>query len=578
MERVSLVHTLTLRSLKRLSKEGGCDRIAYLHCRLPEDRLKAISKVGLTQFNSKDAPEAHFRFLREAYDWTERIFQNPIVAEPLGKYISALGLPREHLINALKRAMSFHLDKDCKLVILGEAVFPNAKLRFFTANPALVQLARPDVECLPEEVQIIPAELAAKGLGYAGIILAKILTPAPPATPRDKPEILFDQMYSTLDNPEFTAFYRYFKTRTDVAYNCVDVESPIYKILSRDQKPVDVHVWRVRGFFRRIIEFLRLARVIAYILKDRDLPAPLLYEIIKSFRHKLYYESLIGEYKPKFFLRVRADIEASHPIATAAAEKFGARHVGYSCGAYPFFLYFTAPIDFHYYGVQGDNVRDIFGPAWPGSIRYSTIGPFTAEMEDPRDLIGPEGEPLTLGVFSTTSSDEIWITDSFSRDFYAAAASAAQSAKAKILFKEKYLDDKRLELIGSLCGGKVPYEIIYFEPGRYRVLRAQQVIEESDVVLSMTCSTSAWEALGRKKKLLVYELPWLKHPFEEVEPRLVARTPEELRKAFEWLVGLSQSEYEKIIAPLVARCGKYADGKLVRDFIEGVERRERGRS
>jgi hypothetical protein len=493
-----------------------------------------------------------------ALDWTRRLFEDPSARRSFDAYASLLGVDTLSAGIALRKLTSSVLDVCAEALVgrsLGDPIAAPGLLWTASQKPGLRRRA---AGCWPR------LRLAA----YWVYLLARVLAPRRAGPPRPNVEILFDQFYGHLDDQEFLAFYRYFKTRQDVVYSLPNRRCGKFRFLIKERRAVLAHRWGV-PLSRKPVELARLIKLARLFLTDN---APLAFKrgILTLIRDRLRVESLLEEQPAKRFLRVRADMEPSHPLITGVCRARETRHIGYSCGSYPQETYRYAHLHFDDYGLFGAGFREIYRD-WPNDIRYEVLGPFTAELEDTSSApVRTSTRPL-IAVFPTSYDDRFFMQRSFYEAFVRACVEAARSAGAELFFKEKDRTHDHEAFIATLCGADVPFTIGYNVDG-YSGRRAPEIMAAADAVLVMGSSTSAWEALALGRKMLVFEQAWASHPFETVEPKFVVHDGDSLGESLSWLLGLSRIDYAALVRPVVERWAKASNGRLVQDFIESISR------
>lgn len=558
--RLALVTVLDSSARRRIRRTGPFDGIVCIEAR-PGGRDASGPPVRLIDF--KDWPEGYLVHLRDVYERVERLAATAAVREAIAAGAAALGLPAARVANAAKKGLALDLAADAKLVLLARRLEAGAELVLFAGHADLAAAAD-----LADAVHAAgpAAPLRAKCAALAAEIAAGVLRPRGHLAAPGPCAIVFDQAYGFLSNPEFPAFYRYLKSRGDVVYACHEEGGEIHRALAADGKPAwNRNKWGVPGAAAKASALKSLARLCTDPAVARA-PLALRAWLLKFLREELRYRFLLESARPKVFIRVRADYEPFHPIATAVCEQLGVVHAGYSCGSYPFFNFYLAWLDFHVYGPLGPEFVEIQSPAWKDAGRISVIGPFTAETGTAPAAPRRGGVP-TLGVFPTSTSDAFYVQRPFYLEFIERACFAARRLGARVVFKEKGNEPDDVAFIRRAAEG-LDYEIVHHSNGGPR---ASDVFDRCDYVLVMSTSTSGYEALGRGNKLAVYDLPWVPNPLSAGSTRPVARTEAELAALLDRLSALAPGEYERAIAPLAARFAKRCDGKLVEDFIKSIE-------
>ena len=555
MKTTALVTRLTPELLSRLESSGRCDEIAFFS---RSESCPAASSLTLRRISFRDRPQAYVEHLTIVYDWVEALFEKPDFAAWVARTAAAVDLPERELRNALKKASGLELAEDGQLYSVGETLYPDSARVYYFAEPDFLR------RLLPLEIGCEPAARGDRRRRYAALLaltFARLLAPARGGRgPASK--IYFEQAYDDLLNTEFPGLYRYLKTRDDVVYGCKSADGEIAELLRRDGKPVLLRSEIAPGFRARWSAFRRLLAVLL-------LPSPsfgLRYWTLKLFRHQLSCEALFSVIRPEIWLKVRSDIEPFHPITSAVARRNGCRHAGYSGGSYPFPNFYFAWLDYDFYGILGPAFADIFGPLWKDAGRLIVAGPFTVEVRD--HAPATQRRTPAIGVFPTSVGDDFYMQEPVLLPFYRGVIRAAAKLGARLIIKVRVPEPKLAAFITEESGGKVPFEIVCYQQDG---VRAQDVLEGSDLVAVLSTSTTAWEALALSKKLAVFEQDWVKHPFDGAKPALVARDEKALEETLLRLAALTQDEYERQAAGLIDRQTKRCDGALAREFIESIE-------
>ncbi len=504
-------------------------------------------------------PEAWLAHLRRTEDWTRRLFSDADFLRRLAPYVESLGVDPERGLTACRKAAEALFGKDAfESALAGGKPFRARCERWLSP---LEPLARP----APNETAT-----ALKTAAAILYLLARVVDPRRAPKRRERAAWLFDQSYDTAEDQEFLAFHRYFKTRDDVVYNCNDPRGAKFGLLQAAGKSPVAHRWRVPAR-RKTAELVRLGRLAWLCMNDERTPLAFKLEALKLFRDRLRLESLLDTIPCERFLRVRSDYEASHPLATALCEARRGKHVGFSSGSY-----YRTPvydvIDYHEYGLLGRGFLDeIYWDAWPKTTRYAVLGPFAADLD--AEPVPFDGRRPVIGVFPTSHDDRFLLQEPFFKEFLAAVVALAEDVGGSLLFKDKghRLYDN-LDAITTACKSRVPFEVSYADAWRgCRPRSAPQALKACDLAVVMSVSTMAWEALALGRKVVVFEHPLWKHPFEETAPEAVVRDARTLKIAARRLLALSDAQYESLTAPLIERWGKLGDGTLVGSFVQELE-------
>lgn len=549
---------------------------------LKNGALSEQNRHEFTQIDYRLIPDRYWECEDKIYRWLETGTVGKTVDGMVERCRPLFHVTGRHLKNALMKALVDLLTDDMRLVFLAEALHPESEKVFIVKEKRLMDLVRPDLEykSIKGRWKSILINTALRG-AYTSFKIVSSRSMKLQNLNAERP-IIFEQRYGEINgNPEFRTFYQYFKTRDDVVYNCVSADSEIYGQIKSDGKPAMAHWYNPGGFKEKLLATFDLIRCWLRLLFS-GLPLDIVYWVNELKCKEIHYSGLIRVFKPKVLLKIRSDFDVWHPIVTGLCENKNVFHLGYQCGNYYHFAPRFAFLDFHAYGVWGRGFNEIaFKDMWPADMFYPVIGPFTVNTLDENVKDG-EKKKITVAIF-TTSYGPLMANDyQYYDDFLNAAYSWLSGVDADIILKEKgYVerDDKAEKKLRSQYVIKVsrrlnnhiglPAELV--DNPDYSLAGSGEIISQSDLLVVMWHSSTAWEAISTKKKVLIYLDNDEKHHFETHLPELVVRSAEELKERGDWLLSMPQSDYEKLIAPLQQAWARENDGDLVGSFWKEIE-------
>ncbi len=406
-----------------------------------------------------------------------------------------------------------------------------------------------------------------------------LLLPPKKATmgPEQGYKIIFEQMYRTMDNPDFKAFFNYFGNRNDVLYLCPDRKCEIYQFLKHEGKAVITpsHVVLQSDLKKQISLF---SRVVAKMFLTRKLLSRHIIKasLLRIFYFQVFYGSLFERVKPLLYLHTSSAYLSHHPVITATCNKYNIKHIGYMHSQFTHLRAKYGFIDFHYFGLLGQRFRDSYAKYWPDDIHYKILGPQSLEASENKTII-IDNDRFTIGIMARPIKDKLggYSYSEFINKIWTTLYEL-NIPNLHVVFKE-WGSMEWTESLKESLNNRMPisFENAYHhQSNENKRIYAGEVITRSDIVIisSPGYSTTAFDAIGKKKKLVVLLAEdILPHPFEDYTIPLVAKTQKELRASLQWLMDTPQKQYEKLIEPVIHDWSKTANGNLVKDFISSIE-------
>lgn len=604
------VHTLNLATaIWILSKRDKPDKIYYISSKINPKLLHFLGlKVSTEQISLCWGSRLYLQYDKNLYDFVENQFKSSGFINIVQGMLDMLNLETEKLITSLKKYFVHIFSNDFKIITLAKDLSNNANISYVIVNEYgfLKNLSNNKLKIK----RSISLSYFIKG--YVKVIysslrcLRKILCfKKEEVNNFGKINIIFEQMYASQeDNPEFGCFYRYFRQRDDILYICVDADSSIYKTLKSDKKPVLLR--EEIYFLNKTVDSLKVfTKLFSLLIISLSLKSIAVRRaVIDIFYEKLYYEAIFRRFRPSYYLKIRFDFGLSHPVATAVADKYSVKHVGYQHGPYCWFRADVAHIDFHYYGLIGWHFRDVlYSKSFPKNINYSVIGAITGERLD-SEYVNDKLKSLKIGIFTNWFKGNLEWKPLFEKyvEIICEVLRELDIPDIHLIFKEKGYSKWSESVIVRLCEQHgLSYEIVYHnnplnikygyskeiidmvKSSRLGIHQnlfkwevdclSEEVIETVDIVISVSpCySTIDWEALGKNKKCIVFGNNSFRHPFEEYCQALVVRSKNEFSDSIRTLLEQSHEEYIESIRPVVENCGKKSNGNLVKEFFESIE-------
>ena len=385
---------------------------------------------------------------------------------------------------------------------------------------------------------------------------------------KNKCGMLFDQTF--VSGPlqfEIEVFYNQLKKRDDILYLCHNRKNVFYEMLVRDGKNTLYHRPGVKGVAGKITVLKQLVLFYVRALTSR-MDERLVFELFKIKYKEIFYTSLFGGLRPKAFLKIRADMDPCHPIATWAVHRHGGLNIGYMHGSYLPYEAVFALIDFDVYGLLGTGFQtDVYRGCWPTGMKYLLLGPISNEAPG----MPCKQKKFQAAVFTTSTSDDLWMQDSFLYEFIDACFYSLQDQKQTVFMRTKGVYPEHVRVIeeASMKYG-LPWTAELQEGVECSVSNTpiDVVLDVCEIAIIMDISSCAWNALAMKKKFVVYAHPASEHVFEKEVPFVVVRNKNELRQRINALSEMTDEDFAKLILPLIGKCGIYDTGSRIADFVQ----------
>ncbi|UCD54954.1 MAG: hypothetical protein JSV93_05410 [Candidatus Omnitrophota bacterium] len=387
-------------------------------------------------------------------------------------------------------------------------------------------------------------------------------------------KIVFQQSYKKRfgHNPEFEAFFRYFKTRNDVAYHCFKKSDGIYQAVESSGKPAfttrDLRLPLSEGLLLGSLLF----RLVLLFPKYNPPQKTTFWRILLCiFREYAVTKSILLEFSPKYFIRIRQELHENHPVTTGVCELLECSHIGYEHGPPVYFVADYALTDFHYLGVMGkSSMTDIYENC-KSDIKWSVLGPITADICYDMPVPRRDFKTITLIADYYLLPWGIFPYESYFNEVFFPLIDFMKNIKnVKLVYRIKAVKKEgKAAYVKNLCKRhNIKCDIEYSASGKDISGFSSYTLRKSDLVVVRGTSTIAFESLSLGKKVIVFCNNLMKHPLESFAPKLAVRSGEEFNKTISWLWGVPYPEYIKSIEHIIRQTCKKANGKMVKEFFE----------
>lgn len=554
-------------------------------------------RVSMNSINFNTCKSAFFDYMGLTFDLVEKLFPQLFSEGQLLLWSKILEISPKSLIISLKKYLCYELNNECQGIIFLKYIHSKEPMDgFFTSHSSIYKFKNIReflpfgismnywVNSFQERLKGFKRILRflsffKKNFCYFPVLKGKEKREANLVTPEFVLSVRYP--YRGQKNPEFVGLYHFLKDK-EVVYLVPQSDSGIGNFLVAQGKKILIEN-KLSLSFVAWIRLLIKGIELCFQFVRYPIPSFLTKGLYEIFWNMIYFRNLFARYRPKYFIKIRSDFDPLHPIITAIAGQNGVGHIGYSCGSYTYFNYQCANLDFHWYGHWGDIFPEkVYKGNWTDKDRYFWLGPFTTDM-----ILGSFQKPdkkrangIRVGVFTTSTSNEMWMDDSFYDQFINDVSGCLNEYEnLEFVISDKYIDQFRsnvLDRIGSNSRNLLEICTSTDRVGNkgYGNKTSYEILSGSDLVIVMGSSTIGWEALALKKKVIVYEQEWMTHLFEPFCPMLVVKNRAQLMNSLNWILNLSQKDYEKEIEIVLKTCCKEANGHLLKDFFDYIAKRD----
>lgn len=573
---IAVTHLNTFSTIKVLLLNPSF-RIVYYKKHIPDFLFNLLRKRNrITECNFNIFPNFFEEAEKRLYAVASQLVRTKPISGVIDSVYRYLRIEKRHVVTAFTMHLFKLIRDDVYLLVLSEKIgCHNNSIEFWTPNWYILNLYykkkfRMDFRFNKQDI-LIRTYLIVWIVWLVAIFCRNL---------RKKEEvkqfsIVFQQKYAKRFgwNPEFEAFYRYFRDRDDVAYHCIRKNDEIYQCVVEDGKYAFTTA-DLKLTLSDIFAYIKTLGCLLSVLFTCRLhqKSDFLYILLHLYREFVTINCILKQFSPRLFIRIRPEMYENHPIITGVCEKRQCIHVGYQHSPPVYFDANYAIADFHYLGVLGRNSLDDIYSRYIKDIDWSVLGPITAEIG--YESMVPEKETGTIFFFATSA-----VNDPQDTLFKAALQQTVRFLKnrgIKMIYRDKGHHPSRMKYMDALCrSNNIQYERQFSNAEKDINGLASFAIRRADLVVVCSHSTAAWECLALGKKFIVYPDTWNRHPLEDFEPRLAVRDGDDFQRTIVWLWDLPQSTYLQCTEEIVNAISKPANGKMVKEFFEnfiGIDR------
>lgn len=575
-------------AIRLLIKSKDCT-VLYYKKNIPESLYKILERRhNLKEFNKRRYPEYHenIKNQKEIFRISSEAAENPSLFNFIKEISDIFHIKPLHIKNAIAKYFIKIIDDDITFVNLIKDKYDDGKIEYWLENYLILEgLSNLNIKLVnPANISIFHLMLACYISAWPGRIFLFFVNNICKKKNRDKKEnikVVFQQIYKKRfgGNPEFDAFFRYFKTRDDVLYFCKKKGDEIYQSVISEGKSAFT-ARDIRLPLPEVLSFYHiLFKLISSLLKQGVSKKIIFWSIILYFfREYVITKSILLQYSPEYFIRIRSEAYENHPITTGVCELFGCSHIGHEHGPPARFVAYYAVADFHYLGVMGkSSVTDIYKD-YRQNIRWSVLGPKTADICYELPVPASDKKIVMLVADFWIWPDWIHPYEGYFEEALLPLIDFIKDKKEIRLLTRLKCEDKNKEAyVRNLCRGyNIDYEAEYTHSGTDIRGFSSYTVKKSELVVIRGSSTIAWECLSLGKKLIIFPNNWIEHPLTSFTPKLAVRNIDEFNKTISWLWEMPYPEYARKTAHIVEQISKKANGKMVQEYFEdfvGIDRK-----
>lgn len=382
-------------------------------------------------------------------------------------------------------------------------------------------------------------------------------------------------------NSEFFSLYNVINNSTIIVNNNSDLHKYLVSNKKNIVKKNDLYITPHQLIFL-------LVKGIKLLIKfPNKFKSPLLVEAVFSYIKD--YANILSYFNSVNMQHVgviRGDMYSASSLLRELSSKLGITTYSYSHGVYFYREYYLSSVDYDWYGVSGQNEKEIYSELWNDKMNYVSIGQITSgfrELDSVNNWTNvntPKKNVVCVYPTTVSEQDVPNNTNNFNQFIDAVCLSCSNNKvsvfyKSKINFKLARNDkvDVDLKEIEGIAIKKMKENLSKKFTLLEKDVSVYDTYDHVDIGYVYSMSTVAFELIQNKKKVLVYwPFESNHHPFSQYTPLLVAANENDFVTKSNKLLEMQYSEYEKYIVPTLEYCLVYpSDNISINKFIDLVE-------
>ncbi len=364
-------------------------------------------------------------------------------------------------------------------------------------------------------------------------------------------------------NADFFSLYNFIKDSTVIVSNSSDLHNHLSSIKKKYVIKNDLFITPYQFIFL----FIKGIKLAFKLLRKSTSPLLVnaIFSYIKDYANILSYFNSVDVQHVGV---IRGDMYFASSLLKEISSGLGITTYSYSHAVYFYREYYLASVDYDWYGVSGQNEKDLFSGLWNDKMNYVSIGQITSSFRelDSVEILKNENTRYknVVCVYPTTVREQVIPNNATNFDeFIDAVCASCTSDNALVLYKSKNnlklvrndkVDDDQKE-IEALAIEKINKNLL----GKFRLfdnnISVYDTYDHIDIGYVYSMSTIAFELIHNKKKVLVYwPFESNPHPFSKYTPLLVATNINDFVVKAKKLDEMQYSEYEKYIISTLEYC------------------------
>ena len=297
--------------------------------------------------------------------------------------------------------------------------------------------------------------------------------------------------------------------------------------------------------------------------------SPLLLDAIFSYiKEYSIILSYFNSVDVKYVGVIRGDMYSASSLLKETCSSLGIATYSYSHAVYFYREYYLSSVNYHWYGVSGQNEKNLYSGLWNNKMNYVPIGQVTSGFRELDYVNNLRNKKLinekVVCVYPTTVMEQIIPNNETDyNEFIDAVCASCKSDYGFVFYKSKInlkiarndIVENNQKTIENLAIKKMKNSLL----DKFKLFDYDTTVYDTydkiDIGYVYSMSTVAFELIQNKKKVLVY-WPFKSnpHPFSKFTPLLVAASKNDFVIKAKKIKNMGINRYEKYILPTLKYC------------------------